>query len=51
MKTYHVTLTIDDCTSVDAETPEEAMQVASDIFYENGYRDFELDVCEEVDYE
>lgn len=37
MKTYHVTLVIDDTTSVDASTPEEAEQIAKDIFAGDGY--------------
>jgi hypothetical protein len=48
MKTYHVDLTVADCTSVDAETAEEAEQIAYDIFKENGYNmhNAELDAYE-----
>lgn len=52
LRTYHVNLTINDCTSVDAETEEEAKQIATDIFKESGYdlsRPFELEVEEGQD--
>lgn len=47
MKEYEIAITITDVTSVDAETEEEALEIARDIFKENGYdldRDYELDV-------
>lgn len=36
MNEYHVTRTYTDCTSVDASSEEEAIQLAIDIFAENG---------------
>lgn len=48
MKTYEIALTITDSTSVDAESEEEAIKIAQDIFRESGYYDIdsnaELDV-------
>lgn len=37
MKTYHIGIVAYDCTEVCANTPEEAEQLARDIFRENGY--------------
>lgn len=36
MHEYHVTRTYTDCTSVDAESEEEAINLAIDIFAESG---------------
>ena len=53
MKEYHVTLTIRDCTSVDAESEAEAKQIAIDIFKESGYdmdSVYELEIEDEDEY-
>ena len=46
-KEYRVVLKIRDCTSVEADSVEEAKYIAEEIFRENGYTDyFELEVEE-----
>lgn len=47
MKEYEIAITITDVTSVDASSKEEAIQIAEDIFRENGYdldRAYEIDI-------
>lgn len=46
---YEVAITMTDVTSVDAESPEEALRIAHDIFEENGLTtgNYELDIIDE----
>lgn len=52
-KEYEVTITITDCTRVDAYSEEEAIDIAEGIFEENGLiiGNYEFDVYEVGDIE